>query len=62
MKCTRWYSLWFSLNQLDQDGLNIEICLLITQNYCANNGVETLPIDLKQLGLNVDRCCTDDLS
>ena len=30
--------------------------LPITQNYCVNNGVEYLPIDLKQLGLTVDRC------
>ena len=39
-----------------------ENILPITQNYCVNNGVESLQIDLKQLGLNVDRCCTVNLS
>ena len=32
----------------------------VSHNYCVNNGVESLQIDLKQI--NVDRCCTVDLS
>ena len=34
----------------------------ITQNYCVTNRVESFPIDLKQLGLDADKCCTVDLS
>ena len=33
-----------------------------TLTICVDNGVEPLLIDLKKLGLNVNRCCILDLS